>query len=182
MMASLRHTSQTADEGIHAAAGYTYWRFNDYRFDPENANLSQRVMALPLLFGNYRSPPIDSDVWRTADEGKLAWQWFNDPDNDIDSMDFRGRAACGALAVILGFLVWQWSRKLFGAAGGMISLVLFVFNPSILANGALMTSDTTAALFFLASIWAWWRLLERLTLGRFVISGLTIGGLLVSKM
>jgi hypothetical protein len=182
MMASLRHTSQTADEGIHAVAGYTYWRFNDYRLDPENANLSQRVMAVPLLLGNYKSPPLDSDAWRTADEERLAWQWFNDPDNDIDAMDFRGRAACGVLAVLLGILVWQWSRRLFGIAGGLISLGLYVFNPSILANGALMTSDTAAALFFLAGIWAWWRLLEQVTIGRLVISGLAIGGLFVSKM
>ncbi len=182
MLASLRNTSQTSDEGIHAAAGYAYWCFNDYRFDPENANLSQRVMALPLVLGNYRFPPIDSNIWRTADEWQLAWQWFNEPGNDIDAMDFRGRAACGVLAVILGFLVWQWSRQLFGVAGGMISLVLYVFNPSILANGALMTSDTVAALFFLAAIWAWWRLLQRLTLGRLVVSGLTMGALFVSKM
>jgi hypothetical protein len=181
MLASLRHASQTQDEGIHAAAGYSYLRFNDYRFDPENGNLSQRIMALPLLSENYKFP-IDQDVWRNADELELAWRWFNDFGNDIDAMDFRGRAACGILAVILGVLVWQWSRQLFGVAGGMISLVLYVFNPSILANGALMTSDTAATLFFVAGLWAWWRSLQQVTLGRVLVSGLTIGALLVSKM
>jgi hypothetical protein len=33
MLASLRSKSQTYDEGAHAAAGYSYWRFNDYRLD-----------------------------------------------------------------------------------------------------------------------------------------------------
>jgi len=182
MLASLRNTCQTSDEGVHAAAGYTFWRFNDYRFDPENANLSGRVMALPLLFGNYKFPATESKFWQSAQEWDVAWRWFYELGNDADAMNFQGRAASGLLAVVLGFLVWRWSRRLFGSAGGMISLLLYVLNPSILANGALMTSDTTAALFFLAASWAWWRMLHRLTIGRLVISGLTMGGLFVSKM
>src|SRR5437870_5327887 len=43
MLASLRGTSQTYDEGVHLTAGYTFWRYNDYRLNPENGNLPQRV-------------------------------------------------------------------------------------------------------------------------------------------
>src|SRR5256714_7295904 len=182
MLLSLRHTTMTSDEGAHAAAGYTYWRFNDYRFDPENANLAQRVMALPLLFGNYKFPPLDRYFWQPAQAWKLAWQCFYDLGNDADAMARRGRAACGLFAVALGFLVWRWSRQLFGPIGGMISLLLCVLNPSILANGALMTSDTAAALFFLAAIWAFWRMLHRFTVGRLITSGLAMGGVFLAKM
>ena len=48
MLASLAGTSQIYDEGGHATAGYSFWRYNDYRLDPENGNLPQRVIALPL--------------------------------------------------------------------------------------------------------------------------------------
>ena len=64
----------------------------------------------------------------------------------------------------LGGLVWAWSRQIFGPLAGMFSLLLYVFNPSILANGALMTSDTASALFFFAATWAWWGMLQRFTL------------------
>ena len=56
MLASLLGTSQTFDEGVHVTAGYTFWRYNDYRLNPENGNLPQRVMALPLLAGQYAFP------------------------------------------------------------------------------------------------------------------------------
>jgi hypothetical protein len=182
MLASLRNTSQTCDEGVHVAAGYTYWRFNDYRFDPDHGNLAQRVMALPLLFGSYKFPAMESDFWRTAREWDLAWQWFYELGNDVDGMLRRGRAAAGLLAVALGILVWRWSQHLFGVMGGMISLLLYVLNPSILANGALMTTDMAVTLLFLAATWAWWRMLHRLTVGRLIVSGLTMGALFISKM
>jgi hypothetical protein len=39
MLASLRNKSLTYDELGNVTSGYTYWRFNDYRLDPENGNL-----------------------------------------------------------------------------------------------------------------------------------------------
>ena len=182
MLASLRDTSQTVDEGIHATRGYTYWRFNDYRLNPANGNLPQRLIALPLLLGNYKFPPTSIEGWRTSQGWQIARQWFYDLGNDADAMTRRGRAAIGLLAVALGMLVWAWSRHLFGPPAGMLSLLLYVLQPTILANGALMTSDTAAALFFFAATWTWWRMLQRLTLSRIMLSALAMGGLFVSKM
>src|SRR5882762_8948117 len=99
MLASLRDTSQTVDEGIHATRGYTYWRFNDYRLNPANGNLPQRLIALPLLFGNYKFPPLSSEGWRTSQGWQIARQWFYGLGNDADAMIRRGRAAIGLLAV-----------------------------------------------------------------------------------
>jgi hypothetical protein len=181
MLTSLTGTSQVYDEGGHITAGYTYWRYNDYRLDPENGNLPQRVMALPLLPGHYNFP-TDDDLWRTSAKWAFTWQWFYQLGNDAEAMTRLGRACIGLLALALGGLVWAWSRQLFGPLGGMLSLLLYVFNPSILANGALMTSDAASALFFFAATWAWWRMLQRFTLGRVLASAFVMAGLFVSKM
>jgi 4-amino-4-deoxy-L-arabinose transferase-like glycosyltransferase len=181
LLFSLREKSLTLDEGVHVSAGYAFWRFDDYRLNPENGNLPERVMALPLLFGDYKFPSTNSDSWRNTDKWTITWQWFYQLGNDADEMTRYGRGAIGLLAVGLGVLVWVWSRQLFGPVGGMLSLLLYVLNPSILANGALMTSDTAAAFFFLAATWSWWRLLQRFTVGRILISGLTMGALFLSK-
>jgi hypothetical protein len=181
LLFSLREKSLTLDEGVHVSAGYAFWRFDDYRLNPENGNLPERVMALPLFFGDYKFPPANSDPWRNSDKWTITWQWFYQLGNDADEMTRYGRAAIGLLAVGLGALVWTWSRQLFGAVGGMLSLLLYVLNPSILANGALMTSDTAAALFFFAATWSWWRLLQRVTVGRILISALAMGALFLSK-
>src|SRR4249920_2499349 len=56
MLASLWNKSLTVDENGHLMAGYTYWKYNDYRLDPENGNLPQRLLALPLVLGNFQPP------------------------------------------------------------------------------------------------------------------------------
>jgi hypothetical protein len=182
MLASLWHKGPTFDEPGGAVAGYTYWRFNDYRLDPENGNLPQRVMALPLVTGRYRFPPVDGSDWQTSEVWRLGYRWFFQMGNDAAGMLARGRAVSGLLAVALGALVWGWSRRLFGPSGGMVSLLLFVLNPGMLANGALLTTDTAASLFFLAALGAFWAMLHRLTPGRLLLSASVLGGLFVSKM
>jgi len=182
MLASVRNKSLTCDEIVHATAGYTYWQFNDYRLNPENGNLPQRVMALPLLLTHQRFPTLESEDWQSSDEWAMGDQWFHHLGNDVGALLFNGRAAMGLLAVALGALVWVWARRLFGPRGGMLALLLFVLNPTVLANGPLMTSDLAAALFFLASVGSLWRVLQRITIGRVLLSGLCVGGLFVSKM
>lgn len=182
MLASLWNKGPTYDEPGCMTAGYTYWRFNDYRLDPENGNLPQRVMALPLVTDRYRFPSLDGDVWRTSEVWVLGYKWFFQMGNDVAGMLVRGRAASGLLAVILGVLVWFWSRRLFGPPAGMLSLLLFVLSPTMLANGALTTSDTAVSLFFFASVGSVWAMLHRLTIGRVLLSALVMGGLFVSKM
>ena len=182
MLTSLWDKSPTFDELGTAAAGYTYWRFNDYRLDPENGNLPQRLMALPLLTGRFPFPTIQEVAWRDSNVWSLGYQWFFKMGNDATGMLRRGRAVSGLLAVALGALVWWWSRRLFGPAGGLLSLLLYVLSPTILANGALITTDTAAALFFLAAIGGIWAMLHRLTAGRVLGSALAMGGLFVTKM
>jgi len=182
LVSSVVHKSLTSDETAHAAAGYTYWRFNDYRLNPENGNLPQRVMGLGLLIAHTRFPSIDSDAWRTSNEWSIGDAWFHHEGNNVASMLLHGRAAMALLAAALGALVWACSRRLFGPLGGMLSLVLFVLSPIVLANGALMTSDTCAALFFLAAVWSLWRLMQRISPGRVLCAGLCAGGLFASKM
>jgi hypothetical protein len=181
VLASLRDKSVTADELGHAVAGYTYWRFGDYRLDPENGILPQRIMGLALATGPFQPPPREGDLWHGSEQWALGDVWFHQLGNDVSSILRRGRAAMGLVAVALGALVWWSARRLFGALGGMLALLLYVANPTTLANGALMTSDATAALFFLAAVIAFWAALRRVTILRVLVSGLLTGALFASK-
>src|SRR4051794_20106441 len=44
---SVSHKSVTADEILHLTGGFFYDRYGDYRTQPENGNLPQRVAGLP---------------------------------------------------------------------------------------------------------------------------------------
>ena len=54
--------SETADERGHITSGHSYWMNDDYRLQPENGNLPQRIIALPNVlsgatFGAALAPP-----------------------------------------------------------------------------------------------------------------------------
>lgn len=182
LLAGVRNESVTFDEVGHVTAGYTYWKNHDYRLNYENGNLPQRLFALPILGENYAFPPTSAREWQSADIRGLGENWFHRMGNDTVSLLWRGRVAASVLAVALAVLVWACARSLFGPAGGMVALLLCVLNPGLLANGALMTSDTASAFFFLAALWGWWSLLHRFTPLRFALSTLATAGLFVSKM
>jgi len=181
IVASLRDKSLTYDEVAYAAAGYAQWHYGDFRLQPENGQLPERVAGLPMELSLSPLPAPEPAPWRDADQWGVGGQWLYGSGADAAALGAEGRMGCGLFAVALGALVWAWSRRLFGPIGGMISLLLFVLNPTVLANGALMTSDTAAALFFAATTWAVWALLGRLTLGRLLLSALLLAALFLTK-
>ncbi len=182
MVASLRDKSLTYDEVVYAAAGYSQWHDGDFRLQPENGQLPERMAGLPLALSLTPIPAADPALWKDANQWQIGQNWFYRSGLDAASLGTEGRMACGVFAVALGALVWGWSRRLYGPTGGLVSLLLFVLNPSVLANGALMTSDMATALFFFAVIWAMWSLLARFTLGRLVASSALVGGLFLTKV
>ena len=148
------HKSTTFDEVFHLTGGYSYWKFGDFRMQPENGNLPQRWAALPLVFGDYKFPSVDSGEWRRSSVAAVGGRFVYGVGNDADRMLLSARAMIALMGVALGALVFAWSWRLLGLPAALVSLTLFAFCPTLLANGSLATSDMAAALFFLASVGA----------------------------
>lgn len=182
-MASVAGKSLTHDEILHVTAGTAYWRYDDYRLQPENGNFPQRWASLPIaLSEQFVFPTLDQGAWQGSNVGVLGDQFCHQLDNDLDAMLRRGRAMIALLSVALCWLVFVWARQLFGTAGGLLSLGLCALSPTVLAHGSLMTSGTSSALFLALTMWCGWRTLERVTVGRVLASSLAAAGLLLSKM
>jgi hypothetical protein len=74
------------------------------------------------------------------------------------------------LTALLGWFVFAWSRRLYGPRGAWLSFTVFLFCPTFLAHGRLITTDVACAgLFFVATLCfldylrrpSWPRFLER---------------------
>jgi hypothetical protein len=180
-LASKHRKGMTADEIVHVTGGYSYWKFDDYRLHPENGNLAQRWVALPSFLGGAKFPPLDQLYWRISDGWVMGHEFFYETGEDPDAKLAEARAMTTALSVALGALVFLWSRALFGSAGGLLSLAFFAFCPTMLAHGALATSDTCAALFFLAALGAYWRHLGRPGAAPLALSAAVFGLACVAK-
>jgi hypothetical protein len=180
-VSAISRKSLTFDEGLHLTGGTSYWAANDYRLHPENGNWSQRWSSLPLTLCDYQFPPLEGHNWQTSNLWEVSDQFLFESHNDLDALLLLGRAMMAATSVALALVVYVWSRRLFGPYGGLISLTLYAFSPTMLANGFLTTSDLCVALFFAATTWAQWSLLHRVTPLRLVVACLAVSGLLLSK-
>jgi 4-amino-4-deoxy-L-arabinose transferase-like glycosyltransferase len=174
--------STTADELVHLTGGVSYWRNHDYRLHPENGIFPQRWAALPAWLAQAKFPPLaGNDYWRTSNVWDMGYQFFYETGGDHFPWLMAGRAMIALFSVATGALVFFWSRRLFGNAGALVSLVLFTFCPTFLAHGALATSDVCTAFFFLAATGAWWRHLHDGRARIWWLSALTLGLAFVTK-
>ena len=164
------------DEIGHLAAGLSHWntgRFDLYRVNPP---LVRMMATIPVL----------------TQDSKIHWKWNPKYDTSRPEWDlgaelieahgrkyFRllwmARLACLPFSMIALWIVWRWSRDLFGKTGGMLSATVWAFSPMVLANGQLITPDAAAAGIGAVACYAFRNWLKRGTLQLALISGLALG-------
>ena len=181
-VSSVHDKSTTFDEIAHLTRGVSIWRTWDYRLVPESVLLVPLWAGWPVASGNFRFPDTNNADWRSSNAWKIGWRFFYGIGNDVQAMLFRGRCMVVLLSAVLGLIVWLWSRWLFGELGGLVSLVLYSFSPTMLAHGRLVTMETAASLFFLAAVGTIFWLLRRVSVCSVIVCAISVAGLVLSKM
>lgn len=175
---SLRRENPTVDEVAHLPAGISYWQRGTFKLYHHNPPLTKLVAALPVLFLR----PETAMLYGLG-------SWTNDPPSQAafgHSFAFvnRGRyfelftVARGMMplfSVAGGLFVFAWSSRLYGRAGGLLSLALWCLCPNILAHARLVTSDVAGAAMAVGSTYVFWRYLKRPTWPRAALAGLMLG-------
>lgn len=141
------------------AFGLGAWYLETGRFDLPGAYhppLAAYLGALPLDAGRAvatgafaplargAAPPalLDNDVARgNVLLLRLGWPAF-----------LRSRVPFVAVYLLLGALVWWWSARWFGPAGGLLSLALYLACPTLAAHGYLHGTDLLPAALVFASL------------------------------
>jgi hypothetical protein len=170
------------DESPHLTAGYSYWKFNDYRLQPENGNLPQRWAAAAVLPLNPTlDPSRQPELWRVSDVWYIGQKWLYETGNQPETLLAAGRAAMVLWGVAAALLVYYWSRHLWGRAGSWVSLFLCVTSPTMLTHGPMITSDMCAAFCLVAASGAFWLYLQKRGPWRLTLSLLLTGLAAVAK-
>ena len=172
--------SHTSDELAHITAGYAYDHFGDYRLQPENGILPQRVHGLAPLALGARFPDNDF-LWRHSQVWQLGWSFFYEEGNPLDHLLLLARASNLGFGLGLGLFLYLVARRWYGPAGGLVTLGLFCFCPNFLFHSALATSDVAGTLFLTLAAWTCWEQLARRTAGITVVAGLVSGCALTAK-
>jgi len=181
MVSSARLKSPTMDEQNHIARGYAYLRTGDLRLNLDHPPLVNSLSAAPLLLLPDLRLPTDSPAWERAHTITFATRFLWHGDHDADLILLLARLPIIMLAILLGCFVFRWATELHGPLAGLLALGLYVFDPNILANARLTTTDLGVTCFLFVAVYCFWRWLIHPTWSRLAVAGLTLGLALMSK-
>jgi hypothetical protein len=173
--------SAAFDEEYHLAAGYAYLRTGDPRLATEHPPLVNLWNALSLVLMNPRLP-LESPAWQNAmpDDFGDTFLWQANTDKAVRIV-LLGRLPIMALGVLLGAVVFRWTRDLFGPNAGLLALGLYTFDPNLIAHSRLSTTDLGLAAAMIFAMWRLWAWLERPTRWNLVWVGVAAGAAMTAK-
>lgn len=177
--------SPTFDETINPSVGYAELLTGDLSFVHDHPPLYRVFMALPLL-AFQPSIPLERDSWQKRQKGMLdryefAREFFYVSNKDADRLLFWSRIPVVFLSLLLGLLVFQWAKELYGYPAGLLALFLYSFEPNIIAHSRLATNDLVLALFVFSTIYQFWQYSAAPSLKSLTLTGILLGLALLSK-
>ncbi|MGE3822410.1 MAG: ArnT family glycosyltransferase, partial [Isosphaeraceae bacterium] len=173
---SLVLENPTIDEVLHLPAAITYWQKGTFRLYHHNPPLFKLVAALPAMAMGPRLP-YHMPSWTVEPPNKSAFgHEFLQLNAPIYFELFtRSRLVMPIFSLIGGLVVFSWSRRLYGAGAGLLSLTLWTLCPNILAHARLLTSDVAAASIGVLATFTFWRFLKNPTWKLAALSGIALG-------
>ena len=180
---SLRHDSPTIDEFVYPAEGQYMVLTGDFAFNPQGPPLVKLLGAVPLFLHHAR---LDLDPrWHTNAGGWEPWvlgtKFMMDNAAEFQRLFIEARLFTVALGLLMGLVVFVWAKELWGQAGGLLGLALYVSCPNIVAHARLLTPDLPVAFFMFLSSYVLWQLMKAPRWSLVAALGLSIGLAFASK-
>jgi hypothetical protein len=178
LLLCIRHESQTWDEACHIFAGYSYWTRGDFGMNPEHPPLVKLLATVPLLNLDLRVPAHPKTFSKEEDflsATEFVYQ------NDAERILFRTRAAVATLTVLLAFVLFVATKRMFGIGAALFALFLLVFEPNILAHGMVVTTDVGLTLLLFATVYGFYRYVQSPSLACFGFTSMAAGFALATK-
>lgn len=169
------------DESLQLAVGYNLWLNGDYRIEGGNGDFVKRWATLPFLLTRPGFVAADDPHLRSSAPYELGHRFLFELGNQPELLLAQSRAMIALLSILLGALVFHWSRALFGTAGALVSAGLCAFSPHLLAFAGIVSTDLSITLTLFAATGCIWQLLHRVTPGRLLLSLIVFGLLALAK-
>jgi hypothetical protein len=164
------------NEVAHLPAGISHWEPGVFSIYKVNPPLWRMLAILPVL-------PLDPDIRslalpndpRERNEWRISRRFASDNAGVYWKMVQLARIAGISWSLLGAFLVYYWSKQLFGTAAGFVGLSLWCFDPNILASGAMLTPDMPLTVAAFGATYLFWKCLRRPNFEAAVLCGFALG-------
>ena len=183
---SVWNDSPVVDEIPHIGAGYSYVVQHSYQFNPEHPPLAKDLAGLALL-------PLHLN--QTAFSQKYSANWPTDVNgewnfgralifqtgNDAITLVRVAKLPMLLFFIVSAWIIFIWTRKLFGDKAGLLATFLFSFTPTVIAHSRLVTTDIALLCGIMASLYFFVNYLENQNTKNFWLASIALGFGLLTK-
>src|SRR6202163_3943686 len=184
--AALRE-SVPVDEVAQIGAGLSYLQKLDLRFNEEHPPLPKILSALPLVLRGTHADYSHiswtfSDTFFPAYLGEWVFgEWVLTRWNDPVTTLAWARAPMLVVALILGWVLFVYARKLGGDWAGLLCLSVYVSTPAFITFAPLVHTDLAVTLFSLLTLWRFAEIWQNPSRKNALLFSLCLAAALLSK-
>ena len=175
------HKSAAFDEQYHLAAGYSYLRTGDFRLATTHPPLMGMIGATALLNDATIALPLDQPAWQAGDRFLFSDVFLWEANADPQALLIAARRPIIGVGLLLVLVLYGWARQVWGRKGALLVLLLAVFDPNLLANARVVTTDLGLSCFLALATWRLWRWLVNPTWANLLFTGLATGLAMCAK-
>ncbi len=173
--------SPVPDEVKQIPAGLRNWHgeYALYRVTPP---LVRYVANVPLLLSSEEIDWMDyPEQTYNRQETNIGRQFIED--NGLESFRWYkyGRWLCIPWSILGAAGAFHWSRRLYGDAAGLLTLVIWSFSPLMLAHGHYVTTDMAVTAVGLWACYIFWKWLASVDEIDAALAGLMLGIAILAK-
>ena len=178
LLFSVRRISQISSEATHLYSGYRYLKCGDFSVSPEHPPLAKIVAAIPVVPMNF---VVDCASFKGNDvqQDVTSLQWLYK--QNWRSALARARMAVSVFAVGLCLLVWMAARTMFDSWTAVTATALLVFEPNVLAYGAVVMTDVPVTCMLLFGVFGFYLWVKNRTAPFLLLTALATGLTLLAK-
>ena len=184
-----QNMSPTYDEQNHLTRGIAILKTGDFRLSLHHPPLPNILNALPVM--------IDREYWwndKTADFSQRV-DSFNPESEEFlniwtaarEVLYERQAPVLGIKAIkasrvmtllfalLAGIIIFLWAKELFGPLGSIISAVIFLFDPNVIAHATVTTTDMAAVATILLAVYFLRKYIQSPSIKTLVFCGSAVG-------
>lgn len=176
-ISSVWNDSAIVDEIPHIGAGYSYITKGDNRLNPEHPPLAKDLAGIGLQFVHVNGDAFNSRFWNDDLNGQ--WEFgkklIYGSGNDAVKLIRAAKLPLFLFFIFCAFLIWKFTRKIYGENAAMLATFLFAFSPTVIAHSRFVTTDMAALFGVMIGSYFFFKYLQSPTRKNFILAGIFFG-------